>query len=161
MTYPAKLKLSCFEILAFNPIKKIDYSKLCHIELDERFHCLTKYMYKLLFLICCFYLQTALGTHDLGQFYYKPLKDPSGSTILVSVNFVMDPKVMTFGKWIPISKLQRRQSASMPELSEAQDCLVTSFHVSIDLILSVFRIRAPLYCYVQQRYHDLTNFHTL
>ena len=78
-------------------------------------------------------LQNGLGTHDLGQFYHKPLKDPSGSTILVTVNWINDPKVMTFGsgKWIPISKLKRRQSASMPELSEAQDCLVTSFNVSI------------------------------
>ena len=77
-------------------------------------------------------LQSGLGTHDLGQFYYKPLKEPSGSTILVTVNNVTDPKAVTFGsaKWIPVSKLQRRQSASLLELSEAQDCLVTSFSVS-------------------------------
>ena len=77
-------------------------------------------------------LQTALGTHDLGQFYYKPLREASGSTILVTVNNISDPKIVTFGsgKWIPITKLQRRQSASLVEISEAQDCLVTSFNVS-------------------------------
>ncbi|KAL4240314.1 Ankyrin-repeat and fibronectin type III domain-containing 1 [Mactra antiquata] len=74
-------------------------------------------------------LQTALGTQDLGQFYYKPLRDPNGSVVLATVNFIRDPKVVSFnsGKWIPVSRLQRRQS-TYGDVLEEQDCIVSSLY---------------------------------
>lgn len=78
--------------------------------------------------------QAALGTHDLGKFYYKPLRDPNGSIILATINFLRDPKVVSFnsGKWVPLSRLQRRQSQNMiGDISEEQDCIVSSINVRI------------------------------
>ncbi|XP_060592854.1 ankyrin repeat and fibronectin type-III domain-containing protein 1-like isoform X3 [Ruditapes philippinarum] len=73
-------------------------------------------------------LQTALGTHDLGKFYFKPLRDPNGSIVLATVNFIRDPKVVSFnsGKWVPLSRLQRRQSQNLSDFSEEQECIVSS-----------------------------------
>ena len=75
--------------------------------------------------------QTALGTHDLGKFYYKPLRDPNGSIVLATVNFIRDPKVVSFnsGKWVPLSRLQRRQSQNFSEFPDEQDCIVSSVNV--------------------------------
>ncbi|XP_052780793.1 ankyrin repeat and fibronectin type-III domain-containing protein 1-like isoform X3 [Mya arenaria] len=75
-------------------------------------------------------LQNALGTHDLGQFYFKPLRDSSGSIVLATVNFINDPKLvsLTSSKWIPLSRLQRRQSQSMGELMEEQDTVTSSIN---------------------------------
>ncbi|XP_052266694.1 ankyrin repeat and fibronectin type-III domain-containing protein 1-like isoform X3 [Dreissena polymorpha] len=75
-------------------------------------------------------LQNALGTHDLGKFYYKPLKDSSGSIVLATVNFLKDPKVvsLTSGKWVPFSRLQRRQSQSIGDFVEDQDTILSSIN---------------------------------
>ena len=84
--------------------------------------------------------QHALGTHDLGKFYHKPIRDSNGSIVLSTVNFIQDPKVVTFGsgKWIPLSRLHRRQSAPIGELFDMQDCLVSSISVSLFFFLYDF-----------------------
>lgn len=78
--------------------------------------------------------QNALGTHDLGKFYYKPLRDSSGSILLATVNFVSDPKLISLnsGKWVGLSRLQRRQSQTMGEAQDDQECVVSSINVSLN-----------------------------
>ncbi|XP_064611368.1 ankyrin repeat and fibronectin type-III domain-containing protein 1-like isoform X2 [Liolophura sinensis] len=73
-------------------------------------------------------LQNALGVHDLGQLYHQHLKDDSGCILLTTVNYVRDPKhvALISGKWIPISKLQRRLSLSGSETSDASEMLLNS-----------------------------------
>ncbi|KAL5018407.1 hypothetical protein ScPMuIL_004129 [Solemya velum] len=90
-------------------------------------------------------LQNALGMQDLGQFYYKPLRDYSGSMIFMSVNYIRDPKLVGLGsaKWVTVSKLQRRRSATTTENSlETPDFLV---NCTSELILyhQVSGIRLP------------------
>lgn len=79
----------------------------------------------------CFFLQNALGVHDLGQLYHQHLKDDSGCILLTTVNYVRDPKhvALISGKWIPISKLQRRLSLSGSETSDASEMLLNSLSV--------------------------------
>ncbi|CAL1274010.1 unnamed protein product [Larinioides sclopetarius] len=57
-------------------------------------------------------MQSALGVQDLGQFYYKPIKDLDDTTVLCTVKHVPDSK--SFNnlslRWVPLAKLQRKLS---------------------------------------------------
>ncbi|XP_071036115.1 ankyrin repeat and fibronectin type-III domain-containing protein 1-like isoform X2 [Parasteatoda tepidariorum] len=59
-------------------------------------------------------MQAALGVQDLGQFYYKPIKDLDDTTVLCTVKYVPDSK--SFNnlslRWVPLAKLQRKLSIS-------------------------------------------------
>lgn len=63
-------------------------------------------------MIAFLFLQTALGVQDLGQFYYKPIKDLDDTTVLCTVKYVPDAK--SFNnlslRWVPLAKLQRKLS---------------------------------------------------
>ena len=64
-------------------------------------------------------MQSALGTQDLGQFFYKPVRDSNGSIILVTVNYIRDPKVIntTHVKWMPFSKVQKRVAGCLEDMA--------------------------------------------
>ncbi|KAF8782331.1 Ankyrin repeat and fibronectin type-III like protein [Argiope bruennichi] len=57
-------------------------------------------------------MKSALGVQDLGQFYYKPIKDLDDTTVLCTVKHVPDSK--SFNnlslRWVPLAKLQRKLS---------------------------------------------------
>ncbi|CAG0881703.1 unnamed protein product [Darwinula stevensoni] len=56
------------------------------------------------------HIQSALGRQDLGQFFYRHLKDSNGTVILSLVNEIQNPKAIQSLslKWIPLSKLERK-----------------------------------------------------
>jgi len=63
------------------------------------------------FIHAVVHLQSFLGTHDIGQLYYQPIKDPkTGSMIIVTVRSLEDVKSVstTHVKWMSLTKLQRR-----------------------------------------------------
>nr|XP_006816761.1 PREDICTED: ankyrin repeat and fibronectin type-III domain-containing protein 1-like [Saccoglossus kowalevskii] len=74
-------------------------------------------------------LQTVLGIQDLGQLYYQPAKDMSGSLIITTVNYIKDPKVLQSVslKWTPLARIQRKWIGT-PDSEEpsAPDLLMTS-----------------------------------
>ncbi|GFQ64335.1 ankyrin repeat and fibronectin type-III domain-containing protein 1 [Trichonephila clavata] len=57
-------------------------------------------------------MQNALGVQDLGQFYYKPIKDLDDTTVLCTVKHVPDSKSLNnlSLRWVPLAKLQRKLS---------------------------------------------------
>ena len=67
-------------------------------------------------------LQSALGIQDLGQFFYEPIKDSSGSIILTAVNYIRDPKVVntTHVKWMPFAKVQKRIGVPQEDMATAE-----------------------------------------
>ena len=77
--------------------------------------------------------QSALGLQDLGQLHYQPLKDSQGTLVISSTchlaNIKAIPSSLNF-KWLPLSKLQQRRSATNEE-STASDLLLASLQVSI------------------------------
>lgn len=78
-------------------------------------------------------LQSALGVQDLGQFFYKPVRDNNGSIILVTVNYIRDPKVVntTHVRWMPFSKIQKRIGGS-PEDMTTPELLFSMVSVSLN-----------------------------
>lgn len=80
-------------------------------------------------------MQSALGIQDLGQLYYKPLRDYEGSTVLCIVKYVEEPKcVNTLSvRWIPLAKIQRRMPSVSDggELPSASELLTSSLQEMI------------------------------
>ncbi|CAN8003016.1 unnamed protein product [Ixodes hexagonus] len=75
-------------------------------------------------------MQSALGVQDLGQVYYKPLRDYEGTTVLCVVKYVSEPKTVSAlsVRWIPLAKIQRRipSVSDGGELPSASELLVSS-----------------------------------
>lgn len=76
--------------------------------------------------------QNLLGTHNLGQVYYEPIKDRHGNVIIVTIREVESLYSFFNGKWMQISKLQsQRKSLSTPEEPTALDILLITIQVTL------------------------------
>ncbi|XP_059217823.1 uncharacterized protein LOC106080825 isoform X2 [Stomoxys calcitrans] len=66
---------------------------------------------KLLSAVC--QMQSALGFNDLGQLYYKPLKDNHGTVVLTCIQAVKSQKQVSIlnSRWLPVNKLQKKIGA--------------------------------------------------
>ncbi|CAL8273945.1 unnamed protein product [Lota lota] len=64
-------------------------------------------------------LQSSLGTMDLGQVYYEPLKDRQGNVLLVTIKEISDPASPPEPPlhWVPLARLEKNRSrtALLPE----------------------------------------------
>ncbi|XP_037093805.1 ankyrin repeat and fibronectin type-III domain-containing protein 1-like [Pollicipes pollicipes] len=61
-------------------------------------------------------LQVALGVQDLGQLYYKPLRDCHGALVFVVISHMRSGKLPSASvRWQQVSKLQRKVSTSDEE----------------------------------------------
>ncbi|XP_055037352.2 ankyrin repeat and fibronectin type-III domain-containing protein 1 isoform X3 [Misgurnus anguillicaudatus] len=74
-------------------------------------------------------LQALLGTVDLGQVYFEPIKDKHGNAVLVLMRDVGASVPPEGVRWIAVSKfqLQRRSSSSSDEPT-ALETLLTTLH---------------------------------
>ncbi|XP_075725294.1 ankyrin repeat and fibronectin type III domain containing protein wide awake isoform X2 [Rhipicephalus microplus] len=80
-------------------------------------------------------MQSALGVQDLGQVYYKPLRDYEGTAVVCVVKYVSEPKTVSAlsVRWIPLAKIQRRMPSVSDggELPSASELLVSSIQEMI------------------------------
>ncbi|KAL9894742.1 ankyrin repeat and fibronectin type III domain containing protein wide awake isoform 2-T2 [Glossina fuscipes fuscipes] len=63
---------------------------------------------KLLSAVC--QMQSVLSFNDLGQLYYKPLRDSQGTVVLSCIQSVKSQKAVSIlnSRWLPINKLQKK-----------------------------------------------------
>lgn len=72
-----------------------------------------------------------LGTQDLGQVYFEPIKDKHGSALLVLLKDMNACPNLDGVRWMQLGKLQlQRKSISSPEEPTALDMLLITLHVS-------------------------------
>lgn len=72
-----------------------------------------------------------LGTQDLGQVYFEPIKDKHGNALLVLLKDVNTCPNLDGVHWMQLGKLQlQRKSISSPEEPTALDMLLITLHVS-------------------------------
>lgn len=84
-------------------------------------------------LVPLFSPQSSLGTDDLGQVYFEPLKDRQGNVLLVTLRECSppchppDPPL----RWVPLSRLEKNRSHTplLPEPT-AMDALTEQLKVS-------------------------------
>ncbi|XP_049916701.1 ankyrin repeat and fibronectin type-III domain-containing protein 1 isoform X1 [Epinephelus moara] len=74
-------------------------------------------------------LQGMLGTQDLGQVYYEPIKDKHGNALLVLLKDMNACPNLDGVHWTQLCKLQlQRKSISSPEEPTALDMLLITLH---------------------------------
>ncbi|XP_070304434.1 ankyrin repeat and fibronectin type-III domain-containing protein 1 [Salvelinus sp. IW2-2015] len=74
-------------------------------------------------------LQGMLGTQDLGQVYFEPIKDKHGNALLVLLKDMNVCPSLDGVKWTHLCKLQlQRKSISSPEEPTALDTLLITLH---------------------------------
>lgn len=77
-------------------------------------------------------LQGLLGTQDLGQVYFEPIKDKHGNALLVLLKDMSACPNLDGVRWTQLCKLQlQRKSISSPEEPTALDILLIKLHVSV------------------------------
>ncbi|XP_026206829.1 ankyrin repeat and fibronectin type-III domain-containing protein 1 isoform X1 [Anabas testudineus] len=75
------------------------------------------------------HLQGMLGTQDLGQVYFEPIKDKHGNALLVLLKDMNASSNLDGMRWVQLSKLQlQRKSISSPEEPTALDMLLITLH---------------------------------
>ncbi|XP_019738873.1 ankyrin repeat and fibronectin type-III domain-containing protein 1, partial [Hippocampus comes] len=75
------------------------------------------------------HLQGALGTQDLGQVYFEPIKDKHGNALLVLLKDMNASPNPDGARWMRLCKLQlQRKSVSSPEEPGALDALLVTLH---------------------------------
>ncbi|KRT85505.1 hypothetical protein AMK59_2708, partial [Oryctes borbonicus] len=59
-------------------------------------------------------MQSALCLQDLGQLYYKPLRDSHGTVVISTVNYVKTPKSVSVlnSRWLPMNKVFKKTVVS-------------------------------------------------
>ncbi|XP_034049791.1 ankyrin repeat and fibronectin type-III domain-containing protein 1 [Thalassophryne amazonica] len=72
-------------------------------------------------------LQGMLGTQDLGQVYFEPIKDKHGNALLVLLKDMNACTNLDGVRWTQLCKLQRK-SISLPEEPTSLDMLLMTLH---------------------------------
>nr|XP_023674981.1 ankyrin repeat and fibronectin type-III domain-containing protein 1-like isoform X2 [Paramormyrops kingsleyae] len=74
-------------------------------------------------------LQGMLGTQDLGQVYFEPIKDKHGNALLVTLRDLSSGPSLDGMRWTQLCRLQlQRKSISSPEEPTALDMLLITLH---------------------------------
>ncbi|XP_043191220.1 ankyrin repeat and fibronectin type-III domain-containing protein 1-like [Amphibalanus amphitrite] len=101
-------------------------------------------------------LQSALGVQDLGQLYFKPLRDSHGTLVFVVIYHMRSGKLPSASvRWQQVNKLQRKVSTSEEEptvgeslISEIKDIItyhmVSSVGVSRGLYLGYLQCQTSV-----------------
>lgn len=77
-------------------------------------------------------MQLSLGITDLGQFYYKPMKDSNGTIVLSCALYMKDMKASTLHtKWTSMSKLQKKVTVLLGD-SPINEILLNSIQSQIN-----------------------------
>ncbi|XP_078286610.1 ankyrin repeat and fibronectin type-III domain-containing protein 1-like [Rhinoraja longicauda] len=76
-------------------------------------------------LVAVSQLQSSLGTQDLGQVHFEPIKDKLGNVLILTVKELHPSQVLDSVRWTPLSKLHNyRKSVSALDCFTALDMLL-------------------------------------
>ncbi|KAA0705062.1 Ankyrin repeat and fibronectin type-III domain-containing protein 1 [Triplophysa tibetana] len=88
-------------------------------------------------------LQALLGTVDLGQVYFEPIKDNHGNAVLVLMRDVGACVLLEGVRWIPVSKFQLQRRSSSSDEATALETLLTTLHEKLSYHRSSRKCLSP------------------
>ncbi|KPU79747.1 uncharacterized protein Dana_GF17001, isoform F [Drosophila ananassae] len=108
-TYPSALYMDYYWLMKV--ACTWDDVKSLRTDMERNLTSAVHFRTKLLSAVC--QMQSALGFTDLGQLYYKPLRDAQGTVVLTCVQSVKSQKAVSIlnSRWLPVSKLQKKLGA--------------------------------------------------
>ncbi|XP_058840187.1 ankyrin repeat and fibronectin type-III domain-containing protein 1-like [Topomyia yanbarensis] len=123
-----------------------DDVKLLRMDMERNASSAIHFRTKLLSAAC--QMQSALSITDLGQLYYKPLRDVHGTVVLSCVNCIKSPKSVSVlnSRWIPLNKIHKKLALSNED-STINELLMNSIQEQINYH-QVSNIRLPRGLYV-------------
>ncbi|XP_065084445.1 uncharacterized protein wake isoform X2 [Ochlerotatus camptorhynchus] len=123
-----------------------DDVKLLRMDMERNASSAIHFRTKLLSAAC--QMQSALSITDLGQLYYKPLRDLHGTVVLSCVNCIKSPKSVSVlnSRWIPLNKIHKKLALSTED-SNINELLMNSIQDQINYH-QVSNIRLPRGLYV-------------
>ncbi|XP_055525346.1 uncharacterized protein LOC129718521 isoform X2 [Wyeomyia smithii] len=123
-----------------------DDVKLLRMDMERNASSAIHFRTKLLSAAC--QMQAALSITDLGQLYYKPLRDVHGTVVLSCVNCIKRPKSISVlnSRWIPLNKIHKKLAISSED-SSINELLMNSIQDQINYH-QVSNIRLPRGLYV-------------
>nr|XP_029723303.1 uncharacterized protein LOC109400223 isoform X2 [Aedes albopictus] len=123
-----------------------DDVKLLRMDMERNASSAIHFRTKLLSAAC--QMQSALSITDLGQLYYKPLRDVHGTVVLSCVNCIKSPKSVSVlnSRWIPLNKIHKKLALSTED-SSINELLMNSIQDQINYH-QVSNIRLPRGLYV-------------
>lgn len=83
-------------------------------------------------LLAALQMQSSLCLQDLGQLYYKPLRDSQGTVVISTINYVKSPKTVSVlnSRWLPMNKVFKK--AVLSDDSNISDVLMASIQDQIN-----------------------------
>ncbi|XP_049533524.1 uncharacterized protein LOC125950010 isoform X3 [Anopheles darlingi] len=123
-----------------------DDVKLLRMDMERNASSAIHFRTKLLSAAC--QMQSALSITDLGQLFYRPLRDVHGTVVLSCVNCIKSPKAVSVlnSRWIPLNKIHKKLTLSSED-SSINEILMNSIQEQINYH-QVSNIRLPRGLYV-------------
>ncbi|XP_067875503.1 ankyrin repeat and fibronectin type-III domain-containing protein 1-like [Heterodontus francisci] len=89
-------------------------------------------------------LQSALGTQDLGQVHFEPIKDKLGNVLILTIKELRPSQVLENVRWVALSKLHNhRKSVSALENFTALDLLFMTLKEKLEYHLRISQTLPP------------------
>lgn len=127
-SYPANFTTDFYWLMKIST--SWDDAKNLRIEIEKNISSKIQFRFKILNAI--HQMQMSLGISDLGQFYYKPLKDSNGTMVLSCALYLKEPKNSTLHtKWISMTKLQKKVTVLLED-SPINEILLNSIQSQIN-----------------------------
>ncbi|XP_051877152.1 ankyrin repeat and fibronectin type-III domain-containing protein 1-like [Pristis pectinata] len=79
-------------------------------------------------LVAVAQLQGLLGTQDLGQLYFEPIKDKQGNVLIVTLRELSSHQSLENVRWIPLAKIQTQRKSLSADEPTALDILLSTLH---------------------------------
>ncbi|CAH1984687.1 unnamed protein product [Acanthoscelides obtectus] len=85
-----------------------DDIKLLRTDMEK--NCSSAIHFRAKLLSAALQMQSSLCLQDLGQLYYKPLRDAHGTVVLSTINYVKSPKSVSVlnSRWLPMNKVFKK-----------------------------------------------------
>ncbi|XP_049300772.1 uncharacterized protein LOC125774671 isoform X3 [Anopheles funestus] len=108
-----------------------DDVKLLRMDMERNASSAIHFRTKLLSAAC--QMQSALSITDLGQLFYRPLRDVHGTVVLSCVNCIKSPKAVSVlnSRWIPLNKIHKKLALSTED-SSINEILMNSIQEQIN-----------------------------
>ncbi|XP_030754413.1 uncharacterized protein LOC115881170 isoform X2 [Sitophilus oryzae] len=83
-------------------------------------------------LLAALQMQSSLCLQDLGQLYYRPVRDSQGTVVVSTINYVKSPKSVSVlnSRWLPMNKVFKK--AVLSDDSSIGDVLMASIQDQIN-----------------------------
>ncbi|XP_062895132.1 ankyrin-repeat and fibronectin type III domain-containing 1, partial [Mobula hypostoma] len=95
-------------------------------------------------LVAVTQLQGLLGTQELGQLYFEPIKDRQGNVLIVTMRELSSQQSLENVRWIPLAKIQnQRKSLSAADEPTALDILLSTLHEKVAFHRQSHEVLAP------------------